>query len=59
MLPKLDYALWLIYKQMHFHMSMGSWRGSRYRACLPVRGQRTRTNSRTVRRVVTSILNRF
>lgn len=28
---------------------VGSWRGERHRRGLPVRGQRTRTNSRTVR----------
>ena len=29
------------------HMDMGSYRGLRHRKGLPVRGQRTRTNSRT------------
>jgi small subunit ribosomal protein S13 len=29
------------------HMDMGSYRGIRHRKGLPVRGQRTRTNSRT------------
>ncbi len=28
-------------------MDIGSWRGQRHRSGLPVRGQRTRTNSRT------------
>ncbi len=28
-------------------MDLGSWRGSRHRKGLPVRGQRTRTNGRT------------
>jgi small subunit ribosomal protein S13 len=28
-------------------MDLGSWRGKRHRAGLPVRGQRTRTNART------------
>ncbi|MEO8589008.1 MAG: 30S ribosomal protein S13 [Flavobacteriales bacterium] len=28
-------------------MDIGSWRGHRHRSGLPVRGQRTRTNSRT------------
>jgi small subunit ribosomal protein S13 len=28
-------------------MDIGSYRGTRHRAGLPVRGQRTRTNSRT------------
>ncbi|MBD3207879.1 MAG: 30S ribosomal protein S13 [Candidatus Nealsonbacteria bacterium] len=28
---------------------IGSWRGTRHKKGLPVRGQRTRTNSRTVR----------
>jgi hypothetical protein len=59
LLPKLDYSLWVDYKQMQFHMDMGSRRGARYRACLPVRGQRTRTNSRSVRRVTQALLNRF
>jgi hypothetical protein len=58
-LPKLDYSLWVAYKQMQFHIGMGSWRGARYRACLPVHGQRTRTNSRTARRAVEALLNRF
>jgi small subunit ribosomal protein S13 len=28
-------------------MDLGTWRGKRHRAGLPVRGQRTRTNART------------
>ena len=28
-------------------MDLGTWRGKRHRAVLPVRGQRTRTNART------------
>jgi len=28
-------------------MDLGTWRGKRHRAALPVRGQRTRTNART------------
>ena len=31
------------------HKDMGSYRGTRYTRKLPVRGQRTKTNSRTVR----------
>jgi hypothetical protein len=59
LLPRLDYSLWVVYKQMQFHMDMGSRRGQRYQACLPARGQRTRTNSRTVRRVTRVLLDRF
>ena len=28
-------------------MDLGTWRGKRHRAGLPLRGQRTRTNART------------
>ncbi|MBI1833858.1 MAG: 30S ribosomal protein S13 [Candidatus Andersenbacteria bacterium] len=31
------------------HKDIGSWRGQRHSKHLPVRGQRTKTNSRTVR----------
>ena len=31
------------------HVSLGTYRGMRHRKGLPVRGQRTKTNSRTVR----------
>jgi small subunit ribosomal protein S13 len=31
------------------HIEIGSYRGSRHRRALPVRGQRTRTNARTKR----------
>lgn len=31
------------------HKDIGSWRGNRHSRGLPVRGQRTKTNSRTVR----------
>jgi small subunit ribosomal protein S13 len=36
-----------IQQNIRQHMDMGSYRGLRHRKGLPVRGQRTRTNSRT------------
>jgi small subunit ribosomal protein S13 len=36
-----------VQQNIRLHMDMGSYRGLRHRKGLPVRGQRTRTNSRT------------